>query len=101
MVHLTSTQDMAANVFRNNQLLRVGLGDVALEVGVTNHLREIRACLGVAEEGLREEHDERFAEVTVDLATEDMEVVRRRPRHIHRSVGTPRASRTEQNGGRT
>ena len=80
VVHLTGTQDVAADLFRSDQVLRVGLGEVALEVSVADHLRQLRARLGMAEERLREEDNERLAEVTVDLATEDVEVVRRRPR---------------------
>lgn len=79
MVHLTGTQDVAADVFGSNQLLRVGLGDVALEVGVADHLRKFGTCLGMTEEGFREEDDERLAVVTVNLATKDMEVVGRSP----------------------
>ena len=80
VVHLTGTQDVATDLFRSDQVLRVGLGEVALEVSVANHLRQLRARLGMTEKRLREEDNERLAEVTVDLATEDVEVVRRRPR---------------------
>ena len=65
---------MAADVFGSDHSLRVGLGDVALEVRVADHLRELRAGLGVAEERLGEEDDEGLAEVAVDLATEDVEL---------------------------
>lgn len=34
------------------------VGDVAEEVGVPGHLRQIRASLGVTEEVLREEYDQ-------------------------------------------
>ena len=63
---------MAADIFGCDHVLRVSIGEVALEVGVANHLRELRASLGVTEKRLREEDDERLAEVAVDLATEDV-----------------------------
>lgn len=50
--------------------------DIALEVSVSNHLIKTRASFGVAQETLGEEEDKRLAEVTVNLATKDVEVVR-------------------------
>ena len=76
MVHLAGTQDVAADLFRSDQVLRMGLGEVALEVSVTDHFRQLRPRLGMTEERLREEDNERLAEVTVDLATEDVELQR-------------------------
>ena len=65
---------MTANVFGRNQSLGVFIGDIPLEVGFTDHLRQVRARLRVAEEGLREEADQRLAEVAVDLATKEVEL---------------------------
>ena len=45
-----------------------------MEVGVANKVREVRAGKRVAEEGLREEADQRLAEVAVDLATKEVEL---------------------------
>ena len=74
MLHLTSTQDVAADVFRSDQVIGVGLRDVALEVGLADHLRQLRARTRVTQELLGEEQDERFPEVAVDLAAEDVEL---------------------------
>jgi hypothetical protein len=75
-VNLTRAKNVAFDVFGSDKAL-VGLGDVALEVGITNHFIEVGARLGVTKQTLREEEDERLAEVAVDLATEDVEVVGR------------------------
>jgi hypothetical protein len=50
-------------------------GNVALEDGVINHLREVRLRLRGTEERLGEEDNERLAEVSEDLAAENVEVV--------------------------
>ena len=77
VVDLAGTQDVAADVFGRDQLL--WFRDVALEVGVANHLRKVGAGLRVTEKGLREEDNKRLAVVTMDLATKDVEVVGRCP----------------------
>ena len=50
------------------------VGDIALEVRLADHLGQVRARLRVTEKRLGEEANERLAEVTVDLATEDVEL---------------------------
>ena len=82
---------MALDVLGRGEAFRLGLGNVALEVGLGPELLQSGARLGVAEEVLGEENDEadidkdgyqrramttqvrvrlRLAVVTVDLATE-------------------------------
>ncbi len=48
---------MPADLLRGDEAFRVGVGDVAQEVGVARHVLEVRARSGVAEERLREEED--------------------------------------------
>lgn len=49
---------MAADLLGGNQVLRVRVGNVADELGVADHIRQLRAGSGVTEEGFREEEDE-------------------------------------------
>lgn len=48
----TRAENMPADLFGGDDVLRVRVGDVAQEVAVTGHIREVRARFGVAEEGL-------------------------------------------------
>ena len=58
VVDLAGTQDVPPDLLGLDQVLGVGLGDVALEVGLTDHLGEVGAGLGVTEEVFREENDQ-------------------------------------------
>ena len=51
VVDLTGTQDMSPDLLRLDEVLGVGVRDIALEVGFADHFREVRASLGVAEGG--------------------------------------------------
>lgn len=61
---------MTLDVLWSSEALRLSFGDVALEVGVGTHLGEGRAGLGVSEEVLGEEDDQRLSVVTVNLSTQ-------------------------------
>ena len=74
VVHLTRAEDVFPDLLRRNELVGVRLGDVALEVGLADHLRQLRASTRVTQKLLGEEQDERFPEVAVDLAAEDVEL---------------------------
>ena len=65
---------MTADVFGSDHVLRMRVGDVTQEVRVLGHLRKVGTGLRVTEKRLGEEANERLAEVTVDLATEDVEL---------------------------
>jgi hypothetical protein len=89
----TRAKNVPSNLFWSNQVFRVRLRDVALEVGFADHFREVRAGFGVTQEVLREEDDQLpgknqliskdprrgethgLAEVTVNLAAEDVELI--------------------------
>jgi hypothetical protein len=58
VVHLTSAENVALDVLRRNKLLGMGLREVALELGLADHLVEVGTGLGVAQQALREEEDE-------------------------------------------
>ena len=74
---LTSAKDVTPDFLRSSEVRLVRLGDVALEVGLANHLRQVRAGPGVTQKVLREEVDEWLAEVAVDLATKNVELKNR------------------------
>lgn len=57
-VELTTAQNMFPDLFGSGQAFGVRVGDVALEVCVTNHLGQIRTGFWMAQETLREEDDE-------------------------------------------
>ncbi len=89
---LTAAEDMAPNLFGSDQSFWVGVGEVPLELGVSRHLGQVGTGFWMTEEGFREkgyeltvgcEHETEkinshsaygLAEVSVDLATEDMEL---------------------------
>lgn len=48
---------------------------VALEVRIAGHLTQIRASLGMTEQGFGEENDEGLSIITVDLTAKNVEVV--------------------------
>ena len=50
VVDLTGTQDMSPDLLRLDQVLGVGIRNIALEVGFADHLGEVRASLRVTEE---------------------------------------------------
>ena len=50
---------------------------VTLEVHIADHLTQIRASLGMTEQGFGEENNEGLSIVTVDLAAKNVEVVGR------------------------
>ena len=77
IVYLSSAQDVSANLIGCDELFGMWLGDVSQEVRLPCHLVKVRTCLWMTEERLGEEQDKRFAEFTMDLSTEDMEVVGR------------------------
>lgn len=56
-VHLARAQDVALDVFGRSKRSWVRLGDVAFELGLADHLFEVRASKRVAQEALREEED--------------------------------------------
>ena len=39
----TAAKNVFSDLFRSDEVLRVGIGDVTLEVGVSNHLRQLGA----------------------------------------------------------
>lgn len=77
VVDLTRAEDVLGDVLGRGEVLGVGLGNVELEAAVTAHLLEAGAGQRVAEHGLGEGQDQRLAELAVDLATEDVEVLGR------------------------
>ena len=58
VVHLACANNMAADILRRDEALGVRGGQVALERRLAEHLGQVRARLGVAQERLGEEHDE-------------------------------------------
>lgn len=79
---------MPLDLLGSDKLFLVHLRDVPLEVGLIRHLGELRLGLWVSQQILREEENKGLAEVTVNLATEDMEVVGggRRVDNLHIAV---------------
>jgi hypothetical protein len=66
---------MSPDLLGGDHVLWVGFREVSLEDSVTGHFAEIGACLRMPKKEFGEEENERLAEVTTDLAAEDMEVV--------------------------
>ena len=54
----TGTQYVSPDLLGLDQVLGMRIRDVALEVGVADHIGEVRASFGVTEERFREEEDE-------------------------------------------
>ena len=50
VVHLTGTQDVSPNLLGRDKVLGVGVGDVALEVSLADHVGEVGTSLRVAEQ---------------------------------------------------
>lgn len=68
---------MTSNLPRRDEALRVRIRQVALEVRIADHLSQIRASLGMTEQGFGEENNEGLSIITVDLAAKNVEVVGR------------------------
>ena len=79
-VDLSGTEDVSNDFFGSDETFRFSFGDVSLEVGIGTELFEGRARLRVTEEVLREEDDEGFSVVAVDLSSESVENVGRNGR---------------------
>ncbi|KAI3492962.1 hypothetical protein L1887_42337 [Cichorium endivia] len=81
-VGLSKRQDVTLDLIRCNQLILalVGmrLGNEPLEAGTGEEVLQVGPGLGVTQETLGEEVDERLAELAVDLPPEHVEVVGRR-----------------------
>ena len=74
MGDLDCAENVATDLLRRHETLGMRVRNIANEVSVAGHLREVRASLRVTEERLREEQDQRLAEIAVDLATENVEL---------------------------
>jgi hypothetical protein len=75
----TAAQDVTSNLLRRNEALGVRIRQVTFEVCIADHLSQIRASLGMTEQGFGEENNEGFSIITVDLAAKNVEVVGRCP----------------------